>query len=150
MFVPGLGAFVRLKQYPASPRADAHVGLAGPIWGLGAALCAKAIAIATGSGVWAAIAEVGALINLFNLLPIGSLDGGRGIRSLTGAQRFALAAIAGIVWAVTHHFLPAMIGILTLLRSLGPDAPDEPDHAGLIRFVVLVLALSALGTSKVQ
>ena len=31
MFVPGLGAYVRLEQYPTSPREDATVGLAGPL-----------------------------------------------------------------------------------------------------------------------
>src|SRR3989454_12639768 len=36
MFIPGVGAVVRLKQYPASPREDARVGLAGPLGGLGA------------------------------------------------------------------------------------------------------------------
>ncbi|HSR09007.1 MAG TPA: site-2 protease family protein, partial [Bryobacteraceae bacterium] len=33
MFIPGLGAFVRLKAYPASAGEDARVGLAGPLWG---------------------------------------------------------------------------------------------------------------------
>src|SRR6266571_1294423 len=41
MFIPGVGAVVRLKQYPASPREDARVGLAGPLWGLGAAAVAS-------------------------------------------------------------------------------------------------------------
>ena len=40
LFVPGLGAFIRLKQALTDPRQDARVGLAGPIWGLGAALVA--------------------------------------------------------------------------------------------------------------
>ncbi len=38
MFIPGLGAFVRMEQYPAGPREDARVGLAGPLWGLLAAV----------------------------------------------------------------------------------------------------------------
>src|SRR5207244_8518739 len=33
MFIPGVGAFIRLKQYPTDRREDARVGLAGPIWG---------------------------------------------------------------------------------------------------------------------
>src|SRR5207249_1946009 len=37
MFIPGLGAFVSLKQLPANVTQDSRVGLAGPIWGLGAA-----------------------------------------------------------------------------------------------------------------
>jgi len=36
MFIPGVGAFIRLKQYPTDRREDARVGLAGPIWGAGA------------------------------------------------------------------------------------------------------------------
>jgi len=32
MFIPGVGAVIRLKQYPATPREDARVGLAGPLW----------------------------------------------------------------------------------------------------------------------
>ena len=41
MFIPGFGAVIRLKQYPANAREDARVGLAGPLWGLGAALAAS-------------------------------------------------------------------------------------------------------------
>src|SRR5881296_4352047 len=70
MFIPGFGAVVRLKQYPASPREDARVGLAGPLWGLGAAAAAYAAYLGTGGGIWAAIAHFGAWVNLFNLVPV--------------------------------------------------------------------------------
>src|SRR5256885_5819705 len=78
MFIPGFGAVIRLKQYPADAREDARVGLAGPLWGLGAALAAYAVYRATGVGVWGAIAHMGALVNLFNLVPVWQLDGARG------------------------------------------------------------------------
>jgi Zn-dependent protease len=51
MFVPGLGAFVRLKQYPSDAHEDARTGLAGPLWGLGASLAA---ALAGHWGNWPA------------------------------------------------------------------------------------------------
>src|SRR2546422_2398344 len=57
MFIPGFGAVIRLKQYPADAREDARVGLAGPLWGLGAALAAYAVYRATGVGVWGARSE---------------------------------------------------------------------------------------------
>ena len=38
MFIPGLGAFIRIRQHFDDPRMDARIGLAGPLWGLGAAL----------------------------------------------------------------------------------------------------------------
>ena len=42
MFVPGVGALVRLQQPVTNTREDADIGLAGPIYGLGAALFAGA------------------------------------------------------------------------------------------------------------
>ena len=36
--MPGLGAMIRLNQAFTDPRQDTRVGLAGPIWGLGAAV----------------------------------------------------------------------------------------------------------------
>ena len=82
MFIPGVGAFVRLQQHPTNPSEDARIGLAGPLWGLGAALACYLMFLATGAKVWAAIAHMGALINILNLIPIASLDGGRGFRAL--------------------------------------------------------------------
>src|SRR2546422_10258388 len=82
MFIPGVGAVVRLKQYPASPREDARVGLAGPLWGLGAAAAAHAAYIGTGGGVWAAIAHFCARGNLFKPVPRLQLDGGGGFPAL--------------------------------------------------------------------
>src|SRR6266550_3198333 len=55
----------RALDSPAAAREDARVGLAGPLWGLGAALAAYAVYRATGVGVWGAIAHMGALVNLF-------------------------------------------------------------------------------------
>ena len=62
MFIPGFGAFVRLKAHPASVGEDARVGLAGPLWGLGAALACMGIWQTTGSGLFAALARVARLI----------------------------------------------------------------------------------------
>ncbi|MFO1019646.1 MAG: site-2 protease family protein [Planctomycetales bacterium] len=76
MFIPGLGAIIRLRQSLDDPRQDARCGLAGPIWGLGAALASYLLNLATGRPIFLAIANLGALINLFNLLPFSSLDGG--------------------------------------------------------------------------
>src|SRR6185436_1424348 len=99
----------RLKQRPVSPREDARVGLAGPLWGLAAALVAFGIHLAGGGPIWAAIARIGAWINLFNLLPFGPLDGGRAFGALSRGQRFAIACWIGGVWAFTRE------GLLLLL-----------------------------------
>ena len=75
MFIPGLGAIVRLQQHPVNPLENARIGLAGPIWGFAAALVSLVVYVVTGSAIWLAIARVGAWINLFNLTPFWQLDG---------------------------------------------------------------------------
>jgi Zn-dependent protease len=143
MFVPGVGAFVRLQQYPASPREDARVGLAGPMWGLFAAAAVWAGAILTGWPSWAAVARAAAWLNLFNLLPIGSLDGGRGFRSLSQGQRWIVAAGLGATWWATHEALVGLLGLAAAARAgLGRGA--EPDRGTLGQFLFLIVALAAL------
>ena len=80
MFIPGIGALIRMKQAVADVRQDARVGLAGPVWGTFAALGCYGGSIALESPALAAIAKMGAFINLFNLIPIWQLDGGRAFR----------------------------------------------------------------------
>ena len=144
MFIPGVGAIVQLRQTLATAREDARVGLAGPLWGLGAAVVAYGAFLATEVGLWAAIAQVGAWINLFNLTPIWQLDGGRGFRSLSRPQRWiAVAVIAGMFF-VTKEGLLILTLVVAILRALGPNAAKEPDHKGLAQYIVLIVILAAM------
>src|SRR4029077_9171890 len=70
LFLPGFGAVVFLREKLATPGQDARVGLAGPIWGLGAAIFCYVMAALTQNRIWLALAQAGAMINLFNLIPI--------------------------------------------------------------------------------
>lgn len=150
MFIPGFGAFVRLHQYPASPAEDARVGLAGPLWGLGATLACAAIWYLTGSNAWAAIAQVSAFINLFNLMPFWQLDGGRGFRALSKMQRWIACAALGGLYAITSSGLLIILLILGVIRALSKDAPDEPDHQMLALYVFLATALCFLSRIPVE
>jgi Zn-dependent protease len=143
MFIPGLGAFVRLKQYPANPSEDARVGLAGPIWGMGAALVCFGLWWLTGYGLWGALAEWGGRINLFNLMPLGPLDGGRGFRALSRGARWAMVGITGAVLLVSGEGMLFLILGVGALNALGP-APAETDRRTFVWFAVLVAGLAAL------
>src|SRR4029450_11465802 len=143
MFLPGLGAFVRLQQYPASPREDARVGLAGPMWGLFAAAAGGAGAGVPGWPSGASVARAAAWLNLFNLLPLGSLDGGRGFRSLSRGQRWLVAGCMALAWGISHEAILGLLCIVGAARaSFGQGA--EPDRGVLGQFAFLVVALAGL------
>jgi Zn-dependent protease len=143
MFVPGLGAYVRQQQRLASTGEDARVGLAGPVWGLGAAVAAWLAFAATGNPYWAALARAGAWLNLFNLLPVWPLDGGSGFSALTSGQRWVVTAAFGALYFVTGDGLLAILAVVGAVRAVEGGAA-RPDTGVLVQFVGLVLTLGAL------
>jgi Zn-dependent protease len=167
MFIPGLGALVsglgalvRLNQHPATVVEDARVGLAGPIWGMGAAAAAYAAYVATGNELWGAIAQAGGMINLFNLIPVWQLDGGRGFASLTRGQRWIAAAAVGVMYYVTgdveghasthrQNVFLIIIGLCAVGRAAVGEAPKKRDDFGLFQYVLLILTLSALAAIEI-
>lgn len=144
MFIPGFGAFIRLKQLRITPIQDSRVGLAGPIYGLGAASIALAAGYATGAKAWDAIAHFGAVINLFNMVPVWQLDGSRGFASQTRQQRLVILAAAGILWWITGEVMLGLVTIGAVYRLFTKDAAQEPDNIGMTQFLGLLAALSAV------
>ena len=98
MFIPFMGAVISAKSMGDDAAAEARVGLAGPILGSLATLVPLGIWLATGSDFWRALAFIGFFLNLFNLLPVLPLDGGR-----------AMAALSPWVWLVGFAGLVAMV-----------------------------------------
>jgi len=145
MFIPGLGAFVSLKQLPANVMQDSRVGLAGPIWGLGAAAICLFLGMTTGLKILTAIGASAAWMNLFNLIPVWQLDGGRGFRALTLEHRWiALAAIL-VLWAVTKQGLLCLLALGVGYRLfVQKDFAQQPDYVALGQFLGLIAALSVM------
>jgi Zn-dependent protease len=111
MFIPFLGAVISAKSMGDDAAAEARVGLAGPVLGTIATLVPLGIWLATGDDLWRALAYIGFLINLFNLLPVLPLDGGRAMAALSPWVWFA--GFTGLI-ALTVFF-PNPILILVLL-----------------------------------
>jgi Zn-dependent protease len=144
LFLPGVGAIVRLQQSLGDPRQDARVGLAGPIWGLGAAAAAYGVSLALDSPRWAAIAQFGALINLFNLMPLGTLDGGRAFRSLSRSQRWLAVVVVATMWSLTSEPMLILLLLVGILYALGGRTPRQPDSGALLQYAALVILLSMM------
>jgi Zn-dependent protease len=144
-FIPGLGAFVRLKQHPASAVEDARVGLAGPIWGLGAALTALALYAWTGNALWAAVARAGAWLNLFNLIPVWQLDGSRGIQTLDRAQIWMLALLSAAMWMMVSDGMLLLLALVLGFRAFTRRGEAPPsDWTGFTQFAGLIAVLALL------
>jgi Zn-dependent protease len=98
LFIPFLGAVVGMKQMPKNAWREAQVALAGPILGSIGALGVWIAGEAIDSELLVALAFTGFFLNLFNLLPVSPLDGGR-----------AVAAIHPVIWAVG---LAGLVGLV--------------------------------------
>jgi Zn-dependent protease len=98
MFIPLLGAVVMMKSMPDDALAEARVGLAGPILGTAGSAVCLAIGEATNSNFMRALAYVGFLLNLINLVPLTPFDGGR-----------AMAAMAPAMWFVGLGVMVALL-----------------------------------------
>ena len=159
MFVPFLGAAVMAKSLGDDATAEARVGLAGPILGTLGCLALLPIAIATGDDFWYALVFTGLFLNLFNLLPVVPLDGGRAMAALSPWMWFVgLAAMAVLTFAFPN---PIIILILLLAafetyrrwkeRKAGGDATlayyrVKPSHRVAILVVYLgLIAVCAVG-----
>jgi Zn-dependent protease len=114
VFIPFLGAAVWAKSLGGNAIAEARVGLAGPILGsIGAAACIP-IADATGNDFWRALAFTGFFLNLFNLLPVVPLDGGRAMAAMS-PWMWGLGLFAVVLLAFTY---PNPIILLIVLLAV--------------------------------
>ena len=86
-FIPFFGAFVTIRHAGLTPWRNARISLAGPLFGGIAAAVVWGIGAARGSNLLEVLANIGFLLNAFNLLPVGFLDGGAVARAISEAWR---------------------------------------------------------------
>jgi Zn-dependent protease len=110
MFIPFLGAVISAKSMGKDAAAEARVGLAGPVLGTLASLVPLAVWLLTGSDFWRALAYIGFVLNLFNLLPVVPLDGGRAMAALSPAVW--LVGLAGLIALTIFYPSPILLLIL--------------------------------------
>jgi Zn-dependent protease len=127
-FVPFLGAMAVTEDAFTSRRQQAYVALNGPVWGSLVTLVPLGLWAATGAPIWAQIAGSWAFLNLFNLLPITPLDGGRVMQAFAYSYSsslgvalsvlgFAAAVAVALVLKLSLVWIVAALGAMEFLSE---------------------------------
>jgi membrane-associated protease RseP (regulator of RpoE activity) len=94
-FIPFIGAYVTIERAGLTPWRNALISLAGPAFGGAASAFVWAWSSARGSDMLLVLANMGFLLNAFNLLPIGILDGGQTTHAAREAWRMPVIEFEG-------------------------------------------------------
>lgn len=112
VFIPFIGAFVSMKDEPENAIAEAAMAAGGPILGSLAALGSVLIYMVTDNNLFLALAYTGFMINLFNLIPIHPLDGGRIVTAIS--PKIWLIGIPILLYVSIEFFNPIIIMFLIM------------------------------------
>lgn len=115
-FVGGLA----VGDKPRSRWQDVYISLMGPIYGLLMTVVFYLAYVVTDNHFVGLVASMSALINLFNLLPIYPLDGGRVVKSLVFSGRNYLALVflltlSAVCFVLSFKLGFALIGFFIVL-----------------------------------
>jgi Zn-dependent protease len=166
LFIPFLGAVVGAKSLGDDAAAEARVGLAGPVLGTAGTIALLGVAEGTDSELLKALAFTGFFLNLFNLVPLTPLDGGRAMAALTPWMWFAgLFVAAGIAFAFPNPIiiLIVLLGAYDTYRRWkalknGGDAartyyrvrPRTRAIIGLVYLALIVVCVLGMHVSHVE
>lgn len=100
-FIPFLGAVVVAEKDFPSRKSEAIIGIMGPVWGGALAVVVYGIFFVTGHPLVAAIAGWLSALNLFNLLPVSPLDGGRVVKSVAFSIHTNVGRVVMLTFYVT-------------------------------------------------
>lgn len=160
VFIPFMGALIALKDAPKDAWMEAWVGIGGPLLGAGGAVVCEVLFVVSGNPLFRALAYTGFFLNLFNLAPIGVLDGGRIVTALSPWLWLVGAAVMVALLVIHPNFLIGLILLISLPRlwSLFRKKSDEQRryfevtparrlvmagmYFGLIVFLLLGMALT--------
>lgn len=144
VFIPFMGAFIGLKEMPKSAKDEGFLAYMGPLFGLLSFLPAIPLYLFTHEPFWALLIILGAVINLFNLIPITPLDGGR-IAAGISTKLWGLGIILLLTYSVMHisfmGFLIVIIGSMEWYKLYKKKKSLNSDKREVQQLVLLVVQL---------
>ena len=116
VFIPFMGAIIALKEAPRNAWIEANVAIGGPMLGTFGAACCYGIYAVTDNPLLRGLAYTGFFLNLFNLAPLGILDGGRIVTALSPWLWLVGLVIVGVLMVTHFNFILLLILIFSLPR----------------------------------
>jgi Zn-dependent protease len=152
VFIPFVGAFIAMQGQPRDAAVEARVAMAGPVAGSLAAWATLWAGHALELPLLRALGHTAVLINLFNLVPVPPLDGGRIVTAFTRTY-WAIGYAVGIVVLLATQspllLIVLVVGLFSLVQRLRNPVPSydalAPRQRRLIAlsYAALVIALVA-------
>ncbi|MCX7708289.1 MAG: site-2 protease family protein [Clostridia bacterium] len=115
VFIPFFGALISMKEMPKDAVTEAKMAAGGPLLGSLGALVCFALYSSTGENFYLALTYTGFMINLFNLIPVHPLDGGRIVSAIS--PLLWLIGLPIMLYFSIKYFSPIMI-LLIILGSI--------------------------------
>lgn len=128
MFIPFIGAVILLKEAPRNAWVESVVGIGGPLLGSAGALLCEGLYQATGNLMFRSLAYTGFFLNLFNLMPVGFLDGGRIVTALSPWLWLVGFAVLVFLTITRFNFILVLILISSLPRLFSLFRPKSDDE----------------------
>ena len=161
VFIPFMGAFIALKEAPRNAWIEACVGIGGPILGSVGALICNSLGEIFDAPVFIALASFGYLLNLFNLTPVGMLDGGRIVSALSRwlwLPGFAVLLWFGwkypnfVVWLMIILSVPRVISLFRKRteeeRRYYEVAPAQRWTMSILYFGLIITLILGMGLAE--
>jgi Zn-dependent protease len=124
VFIPFVGAVIAMRGMPRDAWVEAVVGIGGPLLGTVGAIGCLIAAFVTSSPLMFALSAAGFLINLFNMIPISPLDGGRIVGVMSRWIWAVGYVIGGAMFLLTYSpmlFLILLLGLFQLPSLFAPS-----------------------------
>jgi len=116
IFIPFIGAVVRIKELPLNAKMEANVAIGGPAMGTLSALLCLALYFWTNSMLMLVLSYTACLLNLFNLIPADPLDGGRIAGAISPRLWWLGSFVIGALFVYTCNFFVFIILVFSLFR----------------------------------
>jgi Zn-dependent protease len=149
-FIPFVGAWVALNDLPHDVETEAYIGMAGPVAGTVAAMACYFAARDNDSQLLLALAYSGCMLNLFNLIPLSPLDGGRITAIISPKVWLAGVPLLAALFFYRPSPMLILVGILALPQlkaalsgSAGSAQYYEAKLETRVNYAVMYLGLVA-------